>query len=126
MKKTVKIIALAMVALMLMLALVSCGATPKADPAEAEKALKDNGYKTEMLPGGDATDITATVVGVSEDRKQQVRITYYKDATSAEGAYNELKKNLDGLEEKSEYDLEVGISDTVVWYGTSDAIKAAS
>ena len=131
MKKTIKVIALAMVALMLMLALVSCGAKPNADPDKAVEALKANGYNATKSSGDEDEGITATVVAYSADMKQNVSIAYCKDEASAEKQYEDAKASIDGLKEIAEaagmeYNYEVGISGTVVWMGTPDAIKAAA
>lgn len=125
MKKTIKIIALAMVALMLMLALVSCGAKPNSDFEKAKAALEENGYDVKSNP--DAEDKT---ISASKD-SQYVSICYFSDEEKAKTfyeakkeAYEELKKAAEELGEDLDY--EFGISGTMVWEGTPDAIKAAS
>ena len=125
MKKTVKIIALAMVALMLMLALVSCGAKPNEDPDAAKKALEENGYTVVKLPISDEIFITAYKGDDSID------ITYYKDEAAAEEAYEEAKEEFNEMKDEAEelfedFNLEIGQSGNMIWVGTPDAIKAAS
>ena len=125
MKKTIKVVAVAMVALMLMLALVSCGATPKSDIAEAKKALEDNGY-TVMESSSDGAKVLIASKG-----EDTVSIAYYDDQDAADAAYKAAEEALDAMKELAdaageELNVEVGQSGTMVWSGTPDAIKAAS
>ena len=120
MKKSLRIIALAMVALMLMLTLASCGA-PKSDPDKAVKALEKNGYTAQKTEGGEE-DLECTVIGFSEDMKDMVTIAYYKTTDAAKKAFDEANENKDMLGE----DIIVKRSGKMVYAGTKDGIKAAS
>ena len=124
MKKSLRIIALAMVALMLMLTLASCGA-PKSDPDKAVKALEKNGYKAEKMEGG-SDDLECTVIGMSEDKKNMVSIAYYKTTDAAKKAFDEANENKDQVKAIYGEDVIIKRSGKMVYAGTKDAIKAAS
>ncbi|MBE6534765.1 MAG: hypothetical protein E7678_07370 [Ruminococcaceae bacterium] len=124
MKKSLRIIALAMVALMLMLTLASCGA-PKSDPDKAVKALEKNGYTAQKMDGGEE-DLECTVIGMSEDLKNRVTIAYYKTTDAAKKALDDANENKDQLKAVFGDDVIIKRSGKMVYAGTKDAIKAAS
>lgn len=134
MKKMVKIIALAMVAVMLMLTLASCGAKPSSDPAKAKEKLEKEGYKVALVENEDVLKLSGldglvasltAMKGDSKEDAQGVSIYYFKDADSAKKAEeNEFIKA--AIEEaKKEDDASTGRSGKMIWIGTKEAVKAA-
>lgn len=153
MKNIVKIVIVTMLALMLVLALISCGAKPKLDPKETKKALEANGYDVVMFADGegdiaeakklifekgygesklavDSDNITAYITARAA-KGGVIEIAYYKDEASAKEAYAELEKKYES--DKKRYDDEgidyfydIGNSGNMIWHGTPEAIKAAS
>lgn len=138
MKKTIKVVALAMVALMLMLALVSCGAKPNSDPAAAEEALKAAGYSVSKdANGANGPEGCSTILNASkidgeslEDATMEfVTIYYFKDEASADSAYADIEKDYNKAKDSERYkdmDLDIGKSGKMIYCGTVAAIKAAS
>ena len=135
MKKMVKIIALAMVAVMLMLTLASCGAKPSSDPAKAKEKLEKEGYEVMLVDNEDAlkllgmeglvASLTASKGLLSEKDAQGVEILYFKDADSAKkvAETEEMKKAIE--EANAEENGSAGRSGKIIWIGTKDAVKAA-
>ena len=131
MKKTIRFVAFAMVALMLMLTLVSCGAKPNATPADAKKALEKADYEVLLIDSEAALKLTgidglvATLAATTKDLKNAVSIYYFKDSASASDAYDKIKELADEAKEKTE-NISVGKSGKMIWFGTKDAVKAAA
>ena len=134
MKKMVKIIALAMVAVMLMLTLASCGAKPNSDPAKAKEKLEKEGYEVMLIEDETALKMSGldglvasltAMKGDSEEDAQLVTIYYFKDADSAKKAEEKdvVKKAME--EAKEEDDVSTGRSGKMIWFGTKEAVKAA-
>ncbi len=133
MKKTiVKVLALALVAVMMCAVLVSCSA-PNADPSKANDALKDAGYSViyndgsvgiggisiSTLPEG----VEASIIATKGDDNYIV-ITYYKEASDANDAWEEAEKEAEELKEKYE-DIVCKKSGKMIYLGTKEAVKAA-
>ena len=119
MKKSLRIIALAMVALMLMLTLASCGA-PKSNPDKALKALEKNDYIAQKSEEGD-DDVECMVAGRSKDGTDYVTIIYYKTSAAAKEGFEDAKEAFEGQD-----DIIVKRSGKMVYAGTKEGIKAAS
>ena len=140
MKKTVRILAVALSVVLLALALVACA--PKSDPDKAKAALEKNGYtavKTNgnisnavsALLGGEST-IEATVTGTKtvEDKDgnsktEYITIIYYKTAAYAKEAWGDAQKDAE-KEKKDDSDWVVSRSGKMIYWGTKAAVKAAS
>ena len=134
MKKMVKIIALAMVAVMLMLTLASCGAKPSSDPAKAKEKLEKEGYEVMLvddevvlkLSGLDGLVATITAMkGTDEEEADAISIYYFKDSDSAKKAKENETIKAAIEEAKEEDDVSTGRSGKMIWIGTKEAVKAA-
>ena len=139
MKKFAKIMAVALVAVMALALLVSCG--PASDPDKALAALKGNDYKaatkltdaislglTEAALGSERGDLVAIVSGSKTDDNQKlqtVTILYFKDAASASKAWNKAQEYAEGEKDKDASDWVVAKSGAMIYYGTSQAVKDA-
>ena len=136
MKKTIRLIAVAMVAVMLCLSLASCGG-PNADPDDALAALKDNGINwagkdTLLIPlalkalGVDGIDCVVSGTGKIDDEYAHVTIIYFEEKDDANDAWDKVQEYAD-----KEKDDEAGDnwvckkSGKMIYYGTKEAIKAA-
>ncbi len=137
MKKTLRILALAMVTVILTLALVSCGG-PNADPDKAVEALKKNGIvlagkDTKLLPptfealGADGIDCVVSGTGKIDDEFATITIIYFDEAADAKDAMEKIEdyaeKNKDDEAKDSEWVFKQ--SGKMIWFGTKAAIKAA-
>ena len=138
MKKMVKIIALAMVAVMLMLTLASCGAKPSSDPAKAKEKLEKEGYKVTLVENEDVLKLSGLdglVAGITamkgdgEEEAQFVYIYYFKDSDSAKKAEENdiIKAEIEVAKKavKEEDAVSTGRSGKIFWIGTKEAVKAA-
>ena len=128
MKKTIRIVAVAMLAVMLCLTLASCGG-PNKDPKKAEAALKEAGY-TVSLSELDEADDDGTVAFVSAYKglTDSITIVYYKDSASAKAAFEEAEKEFAEMKEELGELAENYVckrSGKIVYMGTKDAVKAA-
>lgn len=131
MKKTIRFVAFAMVALMLMLTLASCGAKPNSTPADAKKALEKAGYEVLLVDSEVALKLTgvdglvASIVATTKDLKNAITIYYFKDSETANKAYDKIEKEAEEAKKELE-NVSVGKSGKVIWFGTKDAVKAAA
>ncbi len=129
MKKTFRILALAMVAVMLTLVLASCGA-PSSDPAKAKEALEENGYNATKLDAdgnileagiisllklAGVDDIDCVVTG--DKGAEKVVIIYFEDKDAAEAEFEDVQEYAGDMECKK--------SGNMIYYGTEAGIKAA-
>ncbi len=138
MKKFAKVMALALIAVLSLAVLVSCG--PASDPDKAEAALKENGYApvhmkgaistgaTALLLGLKGEDVTDIVFAVNADGDGMLAI-YCKDSGTAKSvlskAQESIKKIEDTLKIKFEGESNVQRSGKVLYTGTEAGIKAA-
>lgn len=133
MKKLVRIISLALVAVLLGAALVSCGG-PNADPAKAKAALDEANYlvtetdndfaigAVELALGID--DLECVVAGVAKE--DAIAIYYFEDAKAAKTAFETMKTKTDKILEDVEEDKVVAkCSGKMVYFGTKQAVKDA-
>ena len=136
MKNVLRLVAVAMVAIMLCLTLASCGG-PNADPDDAIEALKDNGISaagkvpgaTELykLAGIDGVDCVVSAIGKIEGEYAFVKIIYFETKDDANDAWKKIQD--DSEEDKKDADDDSDWvckkSGKMIYYGTKDAIAAA-
>ena len=136
MKKFASIISLVLVAAMLCVTLVSCGA-PAKNPDDAVAALKDNGYAagkdTLVIPGAlkllgvDGVDTVISGSKTADDKFETVTVVYFSDKDAAKAAFAKVEeyaeKNKDDKAEES--DWVVKQSGAMIFFGTAQAIKDA-
>ncbi len=135
MKKTMKLIALALVLTLSVVMLASCFG-PNADPEKAIESLKDNDYKAAeddtVLPlvfaGLGIKDVDTVVTGTAiiDDKAEHVTIVYFEDADAAKAAWEDMKEYAE-KEDKDEEDTDwtIAKSGKMIYWGTKAAIKAA-
>lgn len=137
MKNALRLIAVAMVTVMLCLTLASCGG-PNADPDDALAALKDNGitWATKdstiipgilKLAGVDGVDCVVSGTGKIEDDYAHVTIIYFEEKDDANDAWEKIQE--DSEEQKKNADEESDWvckkSGKMIYYGTKAAVDAA-
>lgn len=129
MKKTfVRILTLALVAVMTCGMLVSCGG-PASDPDKAVKALEKNDYVAKnfdsdlaKLSFSWAGDVEAVVTGIKKG--EAITIIYYEDASAAKDAWEKVEKHFDD-ENDDDSDFVIKRSGKMIYCGTKDAVKDA-
>lgn len=137
MKKTIKILAVAMVAIMLCLTLASCGA-PNADPDKALESLKENGVnwagKDDKIAPGlmkmagiDGVDCVVSGTGKIEDEYAHITIIYFEEAEDANEEWEDVQKYADDEKDDEAKDSEWVFkkSGKMIYYGTKNAVAAA-
>lgn len=147
MKNFARVLALMLVATMLCVLFVACGATPADDPKEAKAALEENGYgvllnDSEIALAGSALiyggKVEATLRATKGD--DYIQIVWFEDEEDADKYYESLDESWSEMEDEiaelegdkretaEEYmdKLDYGKSGNMVWSGTTDAVKAAS
>lgn len=136
MKKSIRLIALALVSVMMCLALVSCGG-PNADPDKALEALKDNGVTWAVkdatvtpgllkLAGVDNVDCVVSGTGKIDDKYAHITIIYFDEAADANDAWEKVQEmSEDDKKDAEDSDWVVKKSGKMIYYGTKDAVKAA-
>ncbi len=134
-KSIVKVIALSLVAVMMCLALVSCGA-PAKDPADAKAALDENGYVATKIDNeglgaiafavftaAGIEDLESVVSGTNEDG-EHVTIFYFEDSAAANEQWEDVQKYAED-EKDEESDWVVKKSGNMIYFGTKTGVKAA-
>lgn len=129
MKKTfLRILTLALVAVMACGMLVSCGG-PASDPDKAVKALEKNEYVAEKFDStlakitfSWAGDVEAIVTGAKKG--EAITILYYTDADAAKDAWEKVEKHFDDKED-DDSDLVIKRSGKMIYCGTKNAVKDA-
>lgn len=136
MKNTLRILAVAMVAVMLCLTLASCGG-PNPDPNKALESLKENGVTfagkdTLIIPtalkiaGVDGISSVVSGTGKIDDKYAHITIIYFEEAEDAKNAFEKVEdyanKNKGDAEDS---DWVFKKSGKMIYYGTKDAVKAA-
>ncbi len=137
MKKTfVKLIALAIVAVMACAAFVSCGLLlgPNADPEKAEEALEKKDYNVlvaddeislKLYALGGIENLECVITAVSEeDDDDAIVIYYFKDKEAADAAWEEMEDMIEEAKEDEE-DLIVKKSGKMIYMGTKAAVNAS-
>ena len=134
MKKTIKLIALALVLTLSVVLLASCLA-PNIDPEKAIEALEENDYTAveddTILPlvfaGLGIKDVDTVVTGtaVIDKKVEHVTIIYFEEAEDANAAWEKVKEYAE-KEDKEDEDSDWTINKfgAMIWYGTKAAIKA--
>ena len=145
MKKFAKVMAVALVAVMALAVLVACG--PASDPEKAAKALKDNGYTVAAVIGSDSTegklaqaslDVVAKAMGLKAGDlvasvngtkgEDGIMIYYFKSAKVARDYWNDHKEDIEKQKDEAKKDgkdLVIKISGSMIYQGTSQAVKDA-
>ncbi len=144
MKKSIRILALAMVTVVLCLALASCGG-PNADPTKAYEALKENDglvpTKTDAdgglfeagaiallkVAGVDNVTNVVSATGKIDGEFATVTIIYFESAADAKDEMEDAKKyaNDDKDDDAKDSEWVFKQSGKMIWFGTKNAVKAA-
>ena len=143
MKKTIKIIAVAVLTIMVCLSFASCGNNksslnddggssyngPNKDPKKAEAALEKAGYTVQLDMLDEAADDGAVAyVSAYKDMNDTITIVYYKDTTAAKVAFEEAERIFEELKDEIG-DLADNYvcdrADKVVYLGTKSAASSA-
>lgn len=137
MKNALKLIAVAMVTVMLCLTLASCGG-PNADPDDALAALKDNGISwaakdSTIIPGilklagVDGVDCVVSGTGEIEDEYAHVTIIYFEETDDANDAWEKIQEDSEEQKKNADEDSEwvCKKSGKMIYYGTKAAVNAA-
>ena len=131
MKKFVKVMAVALVAVLALAALVACG--PASDPDKALAALKKNDYLATKSTTGGFEGLEAVVSGTKgvlgsllsgENQFQTITIYYFKDAASANDAWDAIQ-SLSNKDKDKNSDWVCQKSGKIIYYGTKQAVKDA-
>ncbi len=133
MKKTIKLIALALVLTLSVFTLASCF-FPNSDPEKAIASLKENDYKAAhddlVIPfalkvlGVDGINDVITGSKIVDDKLQHVTVIYFEDADAAKAAWEDVKEYAEKDKDEEDSDWKIGKFGKMIWYGTADAIKA--
>ena len=136
MKKFVRIMSFALVAIMLCVTLASCGG-PAKEPADAVAALKENGYTAAedkiiipaalKLLGVEGVKSVVSGSATIEDKFETITVVYFNDKDAAKTAMEKIEKYADeNKDDKAEdSDWVVKQSGAMIYYGTKAAVKAA-
>ena len=134
MKRTMKLIAFALVLTLSVVMLASCFG-PNANPEKAVAALKENDYVAARDESGllaitigiDPRDVTDVVSGTAiiDKKGEHVTIIYFEDADAAKAAWEKVKKYAEDEDKKeTDSDWTIKQSGKMIWFGTEAAIKA--
>jgi hypothetical protein len=134
MKKFARIIALALVMVMSVAMLASCGA-PNKDPEKALAALKENEYvalKSEglavaglALAGIKGVDCVVSGSATIDDKFETVTILYFTSKDAANEAWEDAQKYADGEKDSKAEDWVCKKSGAMIYFGTPNGVKAA-
>ena len=134
MKKTLRLIALALVLVMSVAMLASC-ATPNKDPDDAIAALKDNGYTAAkdniLVPlalkalGVDGVKTVISGSAKIDDKYETVTVIYFESKDDANDAWEKVQEYANDEKDDKAEDWVCKKSGAMIYYGTSAAIKAA-
>ena len=129
MKKIISTVLICILLLGCILALASCG-VPSSDPKEAKAALEEEGYTVELRENnnGCVATIYAYYNNVKEKKFDEIEIFYYKDEAAAQKAWETKEKSYEDEKESkkdTDFKIQYGIKETVIYKGTVDAVKAA-
>ncbi len=127
MKNMTKIIAFALVAVMCVAMLASCGG-PNSDPAKAEAALKENGYTVISMPVGDYANYknleTVLIASKGLLTDDAIAIYYFADSASATDAFEDIEKD-EAEDNKDNENFVCKKSGKLIYAGHKNAVKAA-
>lgn len=126
MKKTLRLLSLALVLVMTVALLASCGG-PNKNPEKAKEALEDAGYTVTLVDsalGFEGIEKYLTAFKMSEDMSDMEMITiyYFEDSAAAKDAWEDIQKEAEELDEE---DLVIKKSGKMIYAGTKEAVKAA-
>lgn len=135
-KKLGVILGVALVAVMLVAVLAGC---VPSDPAKAESNLKSEGYtavKAEGIAAQIAASVFTAIADVDLDKvdavvtgvkgTDRISMIYFKDSSSANDYFNKFEPAVKKMaEETNADDYAFGKSGSVVYFGTTAAVKAA-
>ncbi len=134
MKKSFRIVALALVLVAMVACLASCGG-PAKDPDDAVAALKDADYvaaqDTMVIPtalkilGVKGVDSVVTGTKVEDDKTNHVTVVYFEDKDAANDAWEKVQEYAEDEKDEDDSDWSIKKSGAMIWWGTSDAVKAA-
>ena len=134
MKKTLRLIALALVLVMSVAMLASC-ATPNKDPDDAIAALEDNGYTAAKdnlivptalkLLGVDGVKTVISGSAKIDDKYETVTVIYFESKDDANDAWEKVQEYANDEKDDKAEDWVCKKSGAMIYYGTSAAIKAA-
>ncbi len=134
MKKAFRILAFALVLVTVTAMLAACGA-PAKDPDDAKAALEENDYvavkDSTVTPGllkiAGIDDVECVVSGskIVDKKGEHVTILYFKDKAAAKDAWEDAKEYADKEKEDDASDWVVKRSGAMIYFGTSEGIKAA-
>ena len=130
MKKTIRLLAIAMVAVMLCLSLASCGG-PNADPDKAIEGLKDEGVLATKLSASKAgidvagIDCVVTGMGMIDGEGALISIIYFEKSSDANDAWDEVKEMFENDKKNEDAEIVIKKSGKMIYCGTKNAIKAA-
>ena len=135
MKRTIlRIVALALVAVMSCAMLVSCGG-PASDPDKALEALKDNDYAAAkdstvtpaILKAIGVDGVDCVVSGTNKDG-ETVTIVYFDEKDDVNDAWEDVEKIMEKItdkEDREDSDWVCKKSGKMIYFGTKTAVKAA-
>lgn len=137
MKKSVKILSVALIAIMAFAMLVACG--PASDPDKALSALKKNEYQAAedkvVIPTALALsgvkDLETVITGskvVKKDDKSKIEtitIIYFKDSSAANDAWDKVKEYANKENKDKDSDFVIEKSGAMIYFGTKQAVKDA-
>lgn len=134
-KSIVRILALALVAVMMSLALVSCA--PAKDPADAKAALEENGYAATKIDNeglgalafavftaAGIEDLESVVSGTNSDG-EHVTILYFEDNAAANDEWEDVQNYADDKKDDEDSDWVIKKSGNMIYFGTKAGVKAA-
>ncbi len=136
MKRSVKVLALAMVMLTVVAMLASCFGGPNKDPEKALEALEKNDYTagkdTLIVPVGlallgvDGIDCVVSGTKLTGDDKGHITIVYFDSADKAKDAFEKVEEYAKDNEDDDENsDWTIKRSGAMIYYGNDAGIKAA-
>ena len=133
MKRIISTILVCVLMLGCVLTLVSCG-SPNKDYKKAKEGLEDADYDV-ILIEGEALEslgiegLEAVLTATNEDDKGLI-VYYFEDKEAANDAYDAIKEEFEAMKELAEemdeeFDYKLKKSGAMIWYGDTEAIKAA-
>lgn len=134
MKKTLRLVAFALVLVTLVAAFASCGG-PAKDPDDALAALKENDYAavksdtlvTAALTLAGVKNVDSVVSGSAtiDDKFETVTILYFADKDAANEAWENAQKYANDKKDDKAEDWVCKKSGAMIYFGTPNAVKAA-
>ena len=129
MKKIISTLLICVLLIGCVAVLAACGA-PSSDPKEAKANLEEEGYIVELRENveGYAATLYAYKNNVNQKKFDEIYIYYFKDSAAANKAWETME---DAFAKEAEptkdtdYEIEYGIDDKLIYKGTVDAVSAA-